>query len=369
MTPRRVLVQLHLWMGMACGLYLCVVCLTGAALVFRLELQRAEYPRLFTPVATGPGLEPDVILERVRTAYPSGRVAGVDAPTAGRATYLAYVMNGPQFATVLVDPADGTILGELPDRTWVRLLQDLHFQLLAGRTGRVVNGIGAICLCLLTLTGLLVWWPGAARWRSGFTVDVTMRWRRVVRDLHGAMGVWSAAWLMTWAVSGIAFIFPAPFRGVVQWFSPITVQRQPSIAPVSSTTAPVSWSRLLDAARRAAPGQHIARVVVPSAPTSPFVVLFSPTAPTPLGALLTPVYLDPTSGRILMQPGAATRTAGDVVMAWLGPLHFGNFAGGLVKVLWLLFGVSPPLLFGTGFVMWWFRVVRPRAIAAGPRRA
>lgn len=38
---RRV-VQVHLWVAVISGLYIVVVCLTGAALVFRVDMQRAR---------------------------------------------------------------------------------------------------------------------------------------------------------------------------------------------------------------------------------------------------------------------------------------------------------------------------------------
>jgi uncharacterized iron-regulated membrane protein len=47
-------------------------------------------------------------------------------------------------------------------------------------------------------------------------------------------------------------------------------------------------------------------------------------------------------------------------MAWVAPLHVGNFGGNAVRVAWLVLGLSPPLLFVTGFILWWTRVVRPR---------
>ncbi|RPH56087.1 MAG: PepSY domain-containing protein, partial [Acidobacteria bacterium] len=49
---------------------------------------------------------------------------------------------------------------------------------------------------------------------------------------------------------------------------------------------------------------------------------------------------------------------GDTMLAWLTRLHFGRFAGWPVKVLWVIFGLVPPVLFVTGAVMWWNRVVR-----------
>jgi uncharacterized iron-regulated membrane protein len=64
----------------------------------------------------------------------------------------------------------------------------------------------------------------------------------------------------------------------------------------------------------------------------------------------------------LRMPLKPARTAGDVVMAWVGPLHVGNFGGTGIRVAWLVLGLAPPLLFVTGFVMWWTRVVRARWI-------
>ena len=49
-------------------------------------------------------------------------------------------------------------------------------------------------------------------------------------------------------------------------------------------------------------------------------------------------------------------------MAWVGPLHVGNFGGIGIRIAWLVLGLAPPLLFVTGFIMWWTRVVRTRWI-------
>ena len=68
-----------------------VISVTGAALVFRIDLQRAAHPHLFTPRAEGPLADPVTIMESVSRAYPDQRLSGVDAPTTGRPTYLAYV--------------------------------------------------------------------------------------------------------------------------------------------------------------------------------------------------------------------------------------------------------------------------------------
>ena len=74
----------------------------------------------------------------------------------------------------LLHPFSGADLGHplpLGFRSTVWLL-DLHDNLLSGPTGRRVNGIGAVLLGLLCMTGAIVWWPGIKNWRRSVGVDV-----------------------------------------------------------------------------------------------------------------------------------------------------------------------------------------------------
>ena len=361
---RRILFQVHLWMGIAAGLYIFVVCVTGSALVFRIDLQRALHPHLFTPSA-GAHADAATIMERVRDAYPGDRVSGIDAPTTVRPTYLAYVTRGTRFLTILVDPVTGRVLGELPERSLVRTVQDLHFDLLAGRTGRVVNGVGGGVLLAMCLTGLVIWWPGVLNWRRSLTVDFRRSWKRLNWDLHSAVGFWSLALVAMWALTGVYFAFPSAFRGTVNWMSPLSVVRAPSSDPAGKEAGvQPSWRDLLARAHAQLPDHFIARVVVPSSDRAAFHVLFADVQPTPVGtASLASVYLDQFSGAVLREPPRGGRSAGDVVMAWVAPLHVGSFGGLGIRLAWAVLGLVPPLLFVTGFLMWWVRVVRPRWLA------
>src|SRR4030095_5889484 len=112
---RRVFLQVHLVVGLLTGLYIVVISLTGALLVWRIDLQRLTYPDLFTPSRSGPIVDAETVLASVRAAYPRHHVSGVDAPTTSRPTYLAYATQGTAFLTILADPVTGRVLGELPD--------------------------------------------------------------------------------------------------------------------------------------------------------------------------------------------------------------------------------------------------------------
>jgi len=208
----------------------------------------------------------------------------------------------------------------------------------------------------------VIWWPGRGTWTRSLVVDFRRQWKRVNWDLHSAIGFWTVLFISMWAVTGVYFVFPASFRTVVDRMSPLTQAHTPQSDPAGATqsTKP-GWRELIDEAKRRVPGQHIARVVPPFSDTSPFLVMFSRVRPTPSGgAELTSVYLDQYTGTVLSEPPQAPRSVGDIVMAWVAPLHVGNFAGNGIRVAWLIFGLAPPLLFATGFMMWWTRVVRVR---------
>ena len=346
------LLRLHRWIGVAAGLYVILACTTGAALVFRVDLQRAQHPQLFTaPDAAGADIA--AIMESVRDAYPRHRLSGVDAPTSARQTFLAYVTSESGFLTLFADPATGAVRGEMPPGTFIAWLQDLHFNLLGGRTGRVVNGIGAACLLLMVATGVPVWWPRRRH----------VRWR--LRDVHGVGGAVTAGFVLLWSVTGFYFAFPSAFRAAVGLVSPITVARAPQSrdagAERSGPGDAPSWRALIDIARARVPGQHVARVVVPADDRGAFLVMFSPQpSPPPGSPRLTSVYLDQFTGEVLEDGAARRQTMGDRVMAWVAPLHVGNFAGAGVKVAWSAGGLAITCLAATGLLLWLRRPRRRR---------
>ena len=77
-----------------------------------------------------------------------------------------------------------------------------------------------------------------------------------------------------------------------------------------------------------------------------------------------PIYLPLPPGR----PNNGKRrrfvphySKGDTVLRWVYYLHFGNFAGNKTKAVWVALGLLPALLFLTGAIMWWNRVLSREA--------
>lgn len=256
---RRALFQVHLWTGVAVAAYVCLVGVTGAVLVFRPEMQKAAFGEYFEVRRAAGSIDASsaVIVSNLQASYPLHQILGIDYPTARRGTYLSYLTKGNLLVTAFSDPVSGEVIGEMPKQSWITRLQDLHFDLLAGETGRLVNGIGAISLVLMFVTGLVVWWPGIGRWRRALRVDFGKPWTRINWELHGAVGLWLFALLTLWAVMGVEFAFRRQFRQAVNAVLPLTTVRTPqSVQRTGTRVGTGDLPRLIAEARTLAPGRR-----------------------------------------------------------------------------------------------------------------
>ena len=112
----------------------------------------------------------------------------------------------------------------------VEWLVDLHENLLLGMAGRRINGIGALCLTLVGLTGAVIWWPGTAHWRRSLTVNWKTSFARLNWDLHNAVGFWCFLSTMLWGISGIYFCFPDVADDLLNLIDPTGVSRAGHVA-------------------------------------------------------------------------------------------------------------------------------------------
>jgi uncharacterized iron-regulated membrane protein len=349
---RRGLFQVHLWLGLIVGLYLGVVCLSGALLVFRSDLQRTAFPQLLASAHRGELVDIADALDAVVAAYPQHRITGLEAPTRYRQTYLAYVVDGSRFVTVLSDPATGRVLGELPEHSWVAQLQSLHFNLLLGETGRLLHQVATVALSGLIASGAVIWWQGRRRWSRGLSIRAGA-WPGVLRNLHSAVGAWTWLALLMILLPASSLVFPRQFRALV---AGNTAAVSPS-AP-AETREPWTARQVIARARELHPREFISRVVLPSEREAMYQVNFAATRPTSLApSAQVTRYFDRRGVEMAAHPQPAR---GSRIMAWAIALHVGNFAGNGTRVAWLLLGLLPPVLFVTGFLLWWKRVVRPR---------
>jgi uncharacterized iron-regulated membrane protein len=278
---RRALFQVHLWVGIGIGLYVFVLSITGSAIVFRREITRLAWS-VPTVVPTGHQMTVVELTALIQKAYPRFEVTRVTMSAKPDRAAQVLLTRGQRRRERVFDPYSGKDLGDVAtdEPRLLYWLVQLHDDLLGGRTGRLVNGVGAILVTLLCATGILIWWPGIARWWRSLILRRNVGWARFNWDLHSAIGFWMFALVLMWGISGIYLSFPEPFTNLVD-------------------------------------------------------------------------YLQPFDGNSL-----ETRS-GDEVLAWLARIHFGRAYGTSVKWLYTLLGLVPTVLFVTGAIMWWHRVLKP----------
>ena len=220
---RRALFQVHLWTGIGVGLYVLVISISGSAVVFRNELLRKFSPP--PPTFTGPGqrLTPEELKQAAERAFPDLVVARVMEARDPDQAVVVWLERGEERQQRYVHPYTGADLGNSLNVGYrvVTWFIDLHDNLLAGRTGRVFNGIGGIFVTALALTGAVLWWPGIRKWRRSLFLDwkasgVGFHW-----SLHSMLGFWFVAFVLLWGISGIYLSFPNLFDELVEFLDPI----------------------------------------------------------------------------------------------------------------------------------------------------
>lgn len=215
---RRLFFQIHLWVGVAVGLYVAAVSVSGGLIVTRREFKGdIARPKVIVAGAGRVRMPAEVMTRNVQTAYPTCEVLSVTEPENLSWPYGVVLACREKRIERLFDPYTGADLGD-PRSGLERAFQwltDLHDNLLFGFTGRTLNGIGALLITVLALSGTVIWWPGIKNWRRSMTINPKARFARFNWDLHSAVGFWSFLLVLTWGISGICLCFPGILNSLI----------------------------------------------------------------------------------------------------------------------------------------------------------
>ena len=216
---RKVFFQVHLWTGLILAIYILVMSVTGTVLIYRRELSRAFSTQPHVAVGPGPGLSAEELTQSALRLHPGYNVTRIFPPRRPDRPVELWLERGQKKMQRLFNPYTGADLGNSLELGFRALLwlADLHDNLLSGRTGHLVNGMGGACVSLLCLSGAVVWWPGIERWRRSLVIDWKAGTNRFNWSLHSALGFWSLLFILMWGISGVYLAWPAPFHGMVDY--------------------------------------------------------------------------------------------------------------------------------------------------------
>ena len=378
MNARKLILKVHLVLSLAAGAVLVLAGLTGSALVFREEIDRALDPSVHQAPRPAHGNSAKAslaaVLERVRRAHPEHRPMYVRMPRVEGGSYEFWI-DAPDGRLVYADPYTGGVLGSrVPGETLTGWLHDLHVELLLGEAGHTVQGVAGLALVALTVTGALLWWPGVRHLGRGFRVSWRAPWKRVNYDLHKAVGAVGAPLLFVAGLTGAALVFHEAARWALDGITASPpAPKPPASTPRGSGTdhlAPADIDAAIAAAAAVLPRARTTWVYLPEAEDDAFTIrLKLPEEAHPNGSNF--VYVDRYSGRVLRADLTPQQSAGARAFNLLYPSHTGVVWGLPGRLLGALAGVLPLVLLTTGLILWrsrWRRK-RPAGVVSGPHHS
>lgn len=365
---RTVFYRIHQYIGFVAGAIFVLVGLSGGVLAYRDDIDEwlnAPLMRVEAP-EQGAFQSPDAILAAAQAAMPPD--AKLDRLTMprhrGAAATVSYMTETDDldsyFYEMFVDPYTGKIKGQRvslhADDTFsqplIRILMAFHWTLLLGVNNAYIVGTVGILLFASILIGAYLWWPRGGDWRLGFKVKWGASRERVVYDLHRSAGAYMGAVLLVMLATGVAMIFKPATRAAVSQFS--TIRPDPDFGkstPLPSQP-PVGVNAAIAAANKIFPDGELLWVLLPNAPNGVYVIGKQAADEPSRSRTFRNVSVDQYSGRVLQVQDRNNFTAGERFLEWLYPLHSGEAFGDIGRPVTLLIGLTPLLLFITGFMRW-----------------
>jgi uncharacterized iron-regulated membrane protein len=357
---RRVLRQIHLWVALVLCLPLVVLGVTGSILVYRDELEKLFEPPPRLTTQTG---KPHTVVQiiaavqtRIGKEFTPVRYeapTALEQPATLRLIAFGGAAKGPRVIDVLVDPVSLDLVRRHydPFPGFLRVIIRLHGNLLMGRAGRTYVGWLGLVMLVLGISGLILWWPGRSRWRAAFLVRRGVRGLRLYRDLHSAIGIWTFIVFITVSFSGVYLAFPQTVSAAIKTLLPSRDTNSPAPIVRGEGAQPIDADRAIAIALSTTPGARLISIGLPHRPEQPYRISFAhPGAGR--GAPEVAALINPWSGKLIELIDPRRFAPAQIVLAWQGPIHFGQGLGWAWRILVCVSGLLPAIFAFTGVAMW-----------------
>ena len=344
----------HKWTSLLCTLFLLMLCLTGLPLIFHDEIDGALNPNSWTPA--NPAAEHltldeilDTALENRPGEVPIFMSFDIDRP-------VVNVTSGPSadapgsamhFASFdltsgnLVPPADN---GE----SVMEFIFQLHTDMFLGLPGMLFLGFMGILFALSVVSGVVLYAPFMRKLEFG-TVRRQQSKRLKWLDYHNLLGIVAVAWLLVVGLTGVINTLEEPI--IETWKSQELADLVASNEDVAASDARASLDAAVSAAIEEAPDMELQFVAFPGSDFSTkahYAVFLH--GRTPVSEhVIAPVLIHAGTGEV----------AGLREMPWYAkalslsrPLHFGDYGGLLLKLVWAVLDLLTIFLLITGVYLW-----------------
>lgn len=365
---RRAFLQLHRTIGLFVGAVFVLIGLSGSILAFREDVDEwlnASTMRVETPSQATPRPLDEIFAAALAQMPPEGKVERLTAPRhAGAAASIAYLVETDDldsyFYEMFVDPYTAKVTGQrvslhgdsVLSQPLVQIVAAFHWTLLLGVDNAYIIGAVGILAFVSILVGLYLWWPLHGDWRSGLTIKRAASRERIVYDLHKSVGAYFAVLLSVMLITGVAMIFKPATRSVVSLLSPVRPDPDFGRSTPIPGRSPIGLGEAVARANEVFPQGRLHWILMPSSANGVYVVGKQADDEPNRTKTYRNVGVDRYNGEVLHVQDRRTFTAGETFVEWLFPLHSGEAFGKAGRLLVLLIGAAPALLYVTGFLRW-----------------
>ncbi|WP_212006612.1 PepSY domain-containing protein [Chitinophaga sp. HK235] len=340
------LFSIHRVTGLIAGLMLLFVSITGSLLVFSEETDEALHHDTWH-LTPGPQRKPlfellDNAGKSLRGGTPylffSRLPQTPEEPAIVRAEY------GPDFKVYLfLNPYTGEVIHQHTNTGYFSgFLVYLHFSLLSGKTGAQIMLLTGILLFISLLTGCWVYRKSVFK---VLTFRVKPEWNsrtRRWRNLHRIVGVWA-----------LLFNLLIAFTGFMMELK-VLDNRKNTANPYTGAPIPIHYEALLTKAADQIPGFEAMGIRPPKKAGDPVRILGHAHEAAIWGRYSSSVHFD-LNGNVKKTVNFSQAPFGDKFNAAMAPLHFGNYGGIPIKILYSLLGLTPGILSISGILIWYRR--------------
>lgn len=343
----------HKWSSLVCTAFLLTACLTGLPLIFGDEIEQLADGAASRPtVETSPERSLDELVQSVRERYPDAFLQFVFWPDERRDALGIGIANrldasDEDVRRLLVNLRTGAIEDQRKEGRLIRFARELHENLFLGPIGSIVLGVAAAALLVSLASGVAVYRPFMRRLDFGAVRSGSQRLAWL--DRHNLIGVATLVWVVVVGATG--FVNTLEERLFAAW----QAERVPALMAPYAHRPPASHLSSLEGTVRTArgtlAGMAPASVTFPgtrfATPRHYFVWMHGTRSLTK--RLFTPVLIDAESGALASAESLPWYLR---LLEVSRPLHFGDYGGLPLKLIWAAMDLLLIVLTVSGGYLW-----------------
>ena len=214
-TFKKTLHKLHLWLGLASGLVVFIIAITGCIYAFEAEIQNLTQPYKFVQAQDKAFLPPSILRNIADKSLPDKHAHAVMYKSNKDAAQVIYFsLEEDYYYTVYLNPYTGQLQQVRDMNTgFFHWILEGHFYLwLPHEIGQPVVATATLIFTFMVLSGLYLWWK-RKKGSSGqkFKIKWDAKWRRVNYDMHNVLGFYVMIIALIFALTGLVWGF--------EWFA------------------------------------------------------------------------------------------------------------------------------------------------------